>query len=166
MVISANGIIARENGEEDFLSHENWLEFLRLANKSKSFVWGRKTYEAVKTWDKRYFNELAKFKKVILSHNQFLKLDTGFTLANSPQQVIDILTKEDYEEVIITGGSTNNSAFMKAGLVDEVILNIEPTILGKGILLFKPDDFEYRLNLIEIKQLKDEIIQLRYSVKK
>jgi len=29
--ISINGIIARENNEEDFISHENWKEFIRLS---------------------------------------------------------------------------------------------------------------------------------------
>jgi len=33
MAISVNGIIARENGEEDFLSHANWIEFAKFSNK-------------------------------------------------------------------------------------------------------------------------------------
>ena len=32
MAMSLNGYIARENGDEDFLSHENWNTFCELAN--------------------------------------------------------------------------------------------------------------------------------------
>jgi dihydrofolate reductase len=47
MAVSANGIIATKDGSEDFLSHDNWIQFVKLANKIGCFIWGRKTYEAV-----------------------------------------------------------------------------------------------------------------------
>ena len=59
-----------------------------------------------------------------------------------------------------------NTAFAKLGLIDEVILNVEPIIEGKGIPLFKPEVFELKLELIEMKKSKGKTIQLHYKVVK
>ena len=42
------------------------------------------------------------------------------------------------KSVVVTGGSKMNSSFAKSGLIDEVILNVEPVIIGEGIPLFDP----------------------------
>lgn len=41
MATSVNGVIARENNEEDFLSEDNWDTLFQLANKSGCIIWGR-----------------------------------------------------------------------------------------------------------------------------
>jgi hypothetical protein len=51
MAASANGIIATKTGSEDFLSHDNWIQFANLAKKVGCFMWGRKTYKAVMKWE-------------------------------------------------------------------------------------------------------------------
>ena len=50
MATSINGMIARENGDEDFLSHDNWISFKKLAEEIGFFIIGRKTYEVVQKW--------------------------------------------------------------------------------------------------------------------
>ena len=40
-----NGVIARENYDEDFLSDINWKVFVKLTEKIGCFIVGRKTYE-------------------------------------------------------------------------------------------------------------------------
>ena len=69
-----------------------------------------------------------------------------------------------FKSVLLTSGATLNSSFAKLGLIDEVILNVEPVIEGKGIPLFKPEDFELKLELVEMKKSKGKTIQLHYKV--
>lgn len=165
MAMTVNGIIARENGDEDFLSAENWKTFTQLANKAGNFIIGRKTYEAVKNWDENYgFDDLTGVKKVVISEDTSFKLDEGYILANSPQDAIEKLKQEGFEDILVTGGSTINTSFIKSNLLDEIILNIEPAILGKGISLFSSEDFESKLNLIDVKKLEDNIVQLHYKI--
>ena len=38
MAISVNGIIATSNNKEDFLSHDNWIEFVKAVKKQKILV--------------------------------------------------------------------------------------------------------------------------------
>ncbi len=166
MAMSVNGIIADKNGSEDFLSHDNWIAFVKLANKIGSNIWGRKTYEAVKKWEGDYLKELKSVKKIIISTDSTLALDPEFTLATSPQDALSKLEAKGKQEALVTGGPTINSEFIKAGLVDEMILTVEPKLMGQGIPLFSPSDFELKLKLINIENLTPNHIALRYKVMK
>lgn len=55
---------------------------------------------------------------------------------------------------------------MKEDLIDEIYLDVEPLVFGKGIPIFREADFEYELELMEIKKLNKNTIQLHYRVKK
>ncbi|NTU72806.1 dihydrofolate reductase [Candidatus Roizmanbacteria bacterium] len=165
MAMSLNGIIAASDGNEDFLSHTNWIHFCQLTRQTGSLIWGRKTYEAVITWDKSYLRELEGVKKVILSHSS-LSLKDGFTLAHSPEDALDFLKKEGCSEVVITGGSTINSEFAIRNLIDEVVLLVNPSLLGQGAPLFRPADFLLPLTFQKMVSLEDDILELHYQVKK
>jgi dihydrofolate reductase len=67
MAISLNAIIATKEGSEDFLSNDNWKQFVKLVKNIGCFIWGRKTYEAVSKWEGDYLNDLKDATKVILS---------------------------------------------------------------------------------------------------
>ena len=167
MAISANGIIATETGDEEFLSHENWEKFCELAREFGNFVVGRKTYEAVKKWDGGYnFDDLVDVEKVIISQDKNFKLDKGYTLANSPEDALAKLSQKGFQKVLITGGANINSTFAKLNLLDEIIFNIEPVMVGKGKPVFAPEDFELKLKLISTEKLASGISTLRYSVLK
>lgn len=167
MAMSANGIIATETGEEEFLSHDNWEKFYSLAKEFGNFIVGKNTYEAVKQWDEGYnFDDLVGIEKVVISHDQSFKLDKGYTMANSPQDALNKLSEKGFETVLVTGGATINSAFAKTNLLDEIILNIEPVIVGKGIPLFAPEDFELKLKLVASDTSKKRIVTLKYTVLK
>ncbi len=165
MAISANGIIASETGSEDFLSHTNWIQFVKLAKRVGCFMWGRKTYEAVSKWEGDYLKDLESVKKIIISRSN-IDVEEGFELAHSPEEALEILEKNGFKEAIITGGATINSEFAKRGFIDEVIFDVNPSILGNGIPVFQPEDFELKLELIDAEKISDGIVELRYKVKK
>lgn len=165
MAISANGIIATKTGSEDFLSHDNWLQFVKLAKKVGCFIWGRKTYEAVLKWEGDYLKELEGVKKIIVSGSGIDLID-GFELAKSPEDALKKLEQYGFNEAIITGGSTINSAFAKAGLIDKVIFDVNPSILGDGIPVFAPEDFELSLELTNVEKVGSNLVELHYKVNK
>lgn len=166
MAMSVNGIIADINGGEDFLSHDNWLEFVDAVQKVGCLIWGRKTYELVRKWLKSYLDPLENITKIILTHDKKVNLDKGFIPASSPKEAIEILSKKGFNEVILTGGSTNNASFAKLNLINELNLHIEPVILGQGIPLFHTDLFELKLELLEMKKSRGKTLELRFKVSK
>jgi dihydrofolate reductase len=165
MASTLNGIIARSNGDEDFLSHDNWKEFSKLAKKHGCFIVGRKTYQAVKKWKDYNFDSI-NAKRIIVSKNSKLKLNENYILASSPKNAINKATKLGMKSVLLTGGGKLNSSFLRNNLVDEILLNINPVLLGKGIKIFSEDQFEKNLKLVAVKKLSSSIVQLHYKLQR
>lgn len=166
MAVSLNGLIAREDGREDFLLNENLIDSVGIAKQTGCLIWGRKTYEAVKGWEGSYLEDLKSVNKIIISKNSNLVLDEGFILANSPEDALQKATGLGLTEVMLTGGGNINSSFAKAGLIDEIILNVNPFILGRGVRLFSDADFEFDLELLKVDKLTKDIVQVHYKIKK
>lgn len=166
MAMSLNGIIASKSGSEDFLSDENWESFSELAKKHGCFIVGRKTYEAVQKWPDYNFNNIDAKLKIVISSDKGLKLNSPFSLADSPKNAIKKAADANFKSAILAGGSMINSAFMAENLINEVIVNIEPVILGGGIPIFGEKEFEKRLSLIETVKITNDILQVRYIVNK
>lgn len=85
---------------------------------------------------------------------------------NKPPKEALSLFKKANKKTIMVGGGRINSSFMKANLVDELYLTIAPTIFTKGIKLFDGDDFEAKLELLGVKAISKNEIQLHYKVLK
>ena len=163
MAMSVNGIIARKSGKEDFLSDVGWYDFQTLSEKSGCFIIGRKTYEACQKYYTKYGMLDVKSKRIIVSKS--MKPPEGFEVAESPEAALEKAKSWKLKSVLLSGGSANNMSFMKSGLVDEIILNVEPVVVGAGVPVFAEGELESKLKLINIKRGKG-VIQLHYKVVK
>ena len=165
MTISANGYIARENNSEDFLSHINWNVFVRIAEDIGCFVVGRKTYEIVKKFYTSGYNfDTVKAVRIVISNKPPYVPVKGYIFVKSPAAAIKKAKELGFKKLLLAGGGKTNSAFMKKELVDEVIFDVEPFVLGNGISVFAPQKFEYKLKLLKAKTLKEGILQIHYNV--
>jgi len=161
MASTLNGIIARSNGDEDFLSDDNWIIFSKLAKKYGCFIVGRKTYQTVQKWKDYNFDHI-NAKRIIVSKNSTFKLNDNYILASSPKDALHKAAKIGIKNVILTWGSKLNTSFLKENLIDEIILNVNPILLGQGIKIFSEEKFEANLKLISVKKISSEIVQLHY----
>lgn len=166
MAMTVNGIIARENDQEDFLSDRNWKQFCALAKNAGCFVVGRRTYEVVKALYKNYNFDDVKAHRIIVSTNRAFNPGKGYTVARSPKEAFRKASEMGFKTLFLTGGAGLNSSFARLNLIDEVIVDIEPAILGKGIGIFAESDFYKRLKLKRVKKLPEGILQLHYEVVK
>ena len=166
MAMSLNGFVADETGSEDFISDKSWDAFCELAKEKGAFIIGRKTLEAVKTWGPEYsFDSLGDIPKIILTGSG-VEVGNGFINASSPQEALQKLSELGVRSVLLGGGPTINSGFIKENLVDEIIFNIEPVIMGKGKPVFASEDFQTNLEFNSVKELAEGVIQVRYTVKR
>lgn len=76
-----------------------------------------------------------------------------------------MLEEKGFTTVFLAGGGALNASFMKEKLINEIYLDVEPVIFGKGIQVVAPSEFEYELDLLEIKKLNKDTVQLHYLVK-
>ena len=159
MAITANGYIAKENNETPW-SDEEWESFSTKVKEIKNIVVGRKTFEIMEQGEE--FQKIGNPFTVIVSN----KKEDNSNFVNSPEQAIKLLEEKGFSEILVAGGGILNSTFMQKGLVDEIYLDVEPFLFGKGIKLFADNDFETKLELLETKQLSKNTIQLHYRILK
>lgn len=163
MAQAANAKIARENGDEDFLSSKNWQEFKKIAEKIGAFAVGRKTYEAVRNWEEKSFKDISA-TRIVLSRKEDFQALEGYLSVSSLEEAVKAAENQGLETLLVTGGASVNTSFIQKGLVDEIVLNIEPYILGKGLNLFTEEDFEADLELLDTCTFEEGIVQLHYRV--
>jgi dihydrofolate reductase len=61
------------------------------------------------------------------------------------------------------GGPTTASTFLRAGLIDEVRLFVNPVVLGAGRPFFPPLDTRVGLELLETRMFDAGVVYLRYK---
>jgi len=61
------------------------------------------------------------------------------------------------------GGSSLINQFLIKGMVEEIVIGIQPIILGEGIPLFTQPD-EIRLELTKVSSYDKGMIQAHYNV--
>jgi len=162
MAISLNGYIAKENDDTSWISSEEWNSYSQMVQKAGNLVIGHRTYNTLTK--QQEFAELKNVKLVIVSKTNFNTISANHFIAKTPQEALELL--KDFNEVIIAGGGILNSSFLKESLIDEIYIDIEPVVIGKGIKLFIDENFEISLNLLETKKITDNEIQLHYAVNK
>lgn len=131
--VSADGFIARKDGSEDFIPDTAWDDFLTVLSGYEVVVMGRKTYEAIQLYPITMIESLesAPIKRLIVSRDeQFTPKANYFKVAS----LFEIPTAG--QDVLITSGPSLNTAALKAGIIDRVILNILPQNIGQGMPVF------------------------------
>ena len=162
MAITLNGYIANKEDNTSWISKEEWSSYSQMVQKAGNLIVGHRTYDILTKQPE--FAELQKVKLVVVSNTDFQTIAANHLIARTPKKALELL--KDYDEVIVAGGGILNASFMKENLIDEIYIDIEPSIIGKGIKLFADEDFESSLKLLEINKITDNEIQLHYTVKK
>lgn len=164
MGITPNGYIAKENGNSEWTSEEDLHGFFENSKKAGNIVMGKNTYlEALK---QGYF-PFPETLNVVVSNEDIENKwnDKVVVTNNSPKDVIKMLEDKGFSTVFLAGGGALNASFMKEKLINEIYLDIEPLIFGKGIQVITPSEFEYELELLDVKKLNKNTVQLHYLVK-
>lgn len=165
MACSINGMIATEDGNEDFLSYRGWKIMIEFLKEYDVLIWGRKTWDNILLWGNEYIDDLKNTNIIILSHSNNLKNELpNVTYCNSIEECLNLCKNLGYENIFISGGATINNAFMERGIVNKIILNYNPYVLNKGIPLFEGNYFENKLKLENVVNEKEGIVQVHYSV--
>jgi dihydrofolate reductase len=81
----------------------------------------------------------------------------------APQALADSLRSRGFERCALLGGSQVHSAFLAAGLVDEVWLTVEPVLFGSGTPLLA-HEADVRMELDATEKLGASTLLLKYRV--
>jgi dihydrofolate reductase len=163
LAASANGLISNKRNVPDWLSEEYGQGFMTISQRTKAVIMGKTTYNILAP---DYLPLKDEGILVVLTHDTSApraQSNVVFT-EKSPQAIAAMLEAEGYSEAVIIGGTATVSEFMKARLVNELILVVEPVLFGSGLHLLQDIDQEYRLSLHDVKKLNDNSVQLHYRL--
>ena len=165
MATTVNGFIAKEDDDVSFVTKVDWESFISIAKRIGNIIVGRRTYEIM--YRDKQFEELDGIKIVVLTRNQsFMVNRLNHYVARMPKDALDLLVGQGFQEALVCGGGNLNASFLINNLIDEIYLDIEPVVFGRGIRLFAEDRFENKLHLLEVRKLSEETVQLHYQVLK
>ncbi len=162
MATSVDGYIAKSDDDTAWISETEWSSYSETIRKAGCLIVGHRTYDILTKQPE--FTELKDVKLVVVSSKVFKTLAGNHSVAKSPKEALELF--KDFDEVIVAGGGMLNSSFMREGLIDEIYLDVEPIILGKGINLFEDANFDTKLEILGSKNLSQNEIQIHYRVMK
>lgn len=171
----------------DAKSQIDWFEFSAedmawshdaLVN-TGTLVLGRKTYEefsevfpkmkdpAGQGWDPFIPASLNALPKVVFSKSLKEGSWTPVTiLRTDPADEIARLKEGPGKDIQIVGSGSIVSAAVRAGLVDEFRLRVEPILLGSGRPLFPDPADRRRLKLVSSQSFESGVLGLRYELRR
>ncbi len=158
---SLDGYIARENGDVDWLPINTDSGYDNFYKSIDTVIMGKRTYDQILTFgDYPYKGK----KSYVFTRNDSLTKDENVEFASNVEEFSRNLVSSK-GNIWLVGGSELFSAFLEHKLVDEIILSIIPTVLGKGIPLFQNINQEANLKLIKTTEYSG-FVELTYKVLK
>ena len=163
MVTTIDGKIARnEHHFVDWSSKEDKRLFFSLTRHAGVIIVGHNTFE---TFSAPLPGRLHIVVTSTTEGKTNIPGQVEYTSA-SPEEIVADLEARGYKEATLTGGAQINALFLKAGLIDEISLTIEPLIFGSGLDLFRGAEFDVRARLLSVEKLNEVgTLHLRYSLR-
>ncbi|NDW06512.1 dihydrofolate reductase family protein [Jiella pacifica] len=81
----------------------------------------------------------------------------------SPEQVMEMLEAEGHRRVYVDGGKVIQS-FLRAGLIDDMVITSVPVLLGEGRTLFGATGSDIPLVHEDTKSFASGLVQSRYRI--
>ena len=164
--ISVDGFIARPNGDLDWLPEgggepHGYNEFMASVD---ALVIGRKTFEKVLTFEAWPYED----KRVVVLSSRPLDLSAAGggvveQMAGPPAEVVAQLAASGAHHLYVDGGITIQG-FLRAGLIQRLIITRVPVLIGDGIPLFGTLPRDIRLRHVTTRHYPSGLVQSEYHV--
>lgn len=168
--VTLDGFIARKDGSLDWLkpaeaelppADTGYTQFMESVD---WVVIGRRTYEVVEKMGDSWFYPKPVYvlttRKLRIPPRLKKKVEFG---ARTPKGLVAMMERRGAKRLYIDGGKTIQG-FLRAGLIDDLILTRIPVLIGEGIPLFGPLRKDAALTLVSSRLLKGGVLQTTYRV--
>ena len=162
---SLDGFIARANGDFDFLESgggepHGYDEFMATVD---ALVIGRKTFETVLAFEQWPYGEKPVF---VLSTRPLAPAPPGAVvehMSGEPAEIWAQLTARGLQHIYVDGGITIQR-FLRAGLIQRLIVTRVPVLIGQGIPLFGALPQDVLLRHVATRQYAGGLVQSEYAI--
>jgi len=163
---SLDGFIARPNGDLDFLppgggEPHGYDEFIASVD---VIVIGRKTFEKVLTLGPWPYGD----KRVVVLSSRPVDLSAASggvveQMAGPPAQIVSQLAASGAHHLYVDGGITIQG-FLRAGLIQRLIITRVPVLIGGGVPLFGSLARDIRLRHVATRHYPSGLVSSEYHV--
>jgi dihydrofolate reductase len=162
---SVDGFIARLDGTFDFLDAggsepHGYEEFMATVD---ALVIGRNTYEVVLAFGGWAYGNKPVF---VLSTHPLAPAPAEAIvehMSGDPAEIVAQLTARGIQHIYVDGGITIQR-FLRAGLIQRLILTRVPVLIGSGIPLFGALPHDILLKHVATRQYTGGLVQSEYTV--
>jgi dihydrofolate reductase len=163
---SVDGFIARPNDDLDFLppgggEPHGYNEFIATVD---AIVIGRRTFEKVLTLGPWAYGR----KRVVVLSGRPLDLAAAAggvveQMSGPPAEIVSRLAASGAHHLYIDGGVTIQG-FLRAGLIQRLIITRVPVLIGEGVPLFSTLPRDIQLRHVMTRHFPSGLVQSEYQV--
>jgi dihydrofolate reductase len=166
--LSLDGFLARPNGDLDFLETagseaHGYEEFIATID---TVVMGRKTFEIVLGFGTWPFGE----RPVVVLSSRPVELSTASArggrvehMSGPPADIVSRLSARGAQHVYVDGGITIQG-FLRAGLIQRLVISRVPILIGEGIPLFGALRRDVPLRHVATRAFPGGLVQSEYEI--
>jgi dihydrofolate reductase len=177
--MSMDGYITGPNGEMDWMVW-NWDDKLKnyvfeLTKPVDTIILGRKMTDGfVSYWSEimtkpddpfyEFAKKMIETPKVVftktLKKSQWT--NTAIATGDLKDEIIKLKSKKG-RDIIVYGGASFDSSLIKAGLIDEYHLFINPAVIGSGMTIFKGINEIQKFTMVKSAPFDCGVVELHYE---
>ena len=181
MNVTLDGFMSGSNCELDW-HFKSWTREMadllyEQLSKADTILLGRITFNAMAAYwpvkamdlsfpreDLAFANLMNSYTKLVFSKTHGIsQWNNSKLLTGEPADEILKLKQKKGKDIIIYGSGKIVNCLAKSRLIDEYRLWVHPLFLGKGKLLFKDLEKEYRMKLFKTKTFSSGVVILYYK---
>ena len=178
--MSIDGYIAGPNGEMDWLVW-NWDDNLKeyvnkLTESIDTILLGRKMTDGfISYWsdvmakpdhpEYKFAKKMIEIPKVVFTTtlNKSGWVNTEIATGDLTVEINTLKRQDGKKDIIVYGGASFDSSLIKAGLIDEFYLFVNPAAIGNGMTIFKDLNEMQKFTLVKSIAFECGIVLLHYE---
>jgi dihydrofolate reductase len=164
---SADGFIARHNGDLDWLTKRpaptGFYGFSKFIASIDTKILGRKTFDVSKRMGAKFDTNTPHY---VMSRQPPPKsLPPGVQFVREEvEKFVQRLRAAEGRNIWLMGGGDVIASFLDAGVIDEFVISVVPVFIGDGLPLMTARHREVPLLLQSVTPFPDGVVQLHYLV--
>lgn len=174
---SLDNYIARKDGGFDWIHWNKEVAEIsaKFMKRIDALLIGRKTYDGMLAYGQTSYPGATNYV-FTRSKKKGTALTKTLAARKKPDKNVEIITEDAAEFVsrlkrrkgkgiVVFGGGALAKSLFEGDLIDEIVLNIQPVLLGSGIPLFHEMKKQIDLRFLSCRPLKDGGLVITYRVK-